>query len=175
MQGPFLLSKRRKLTASECGPKGALTVRMWASAASIVGRGGHLPTYAPMRASDTAASSGPTSFSTSFFTGEPGKAVRVMPIRPPIEVPTQCTVSTTRRAISATMSLVYTGTWYSIGLLSQSESPREGSDFKLGSGSVAWAGLWRRMAEYRESVYLPAQPALSGRPHPPSPGLRVAA
>ena len=58
-----------------------------------------------MRASDDAVSTGPTSFSTSFFTGESGNAARVMPIRPPSEVPTQCTASTSRRAISVTMSL----------------------------------------------------------------------
>ena len=32
-----------------------------------------------------------------------------MPIRPPIEVPTQCTVATFRRAISVTISATYNG------------------------------------------------------------------
>jgi hypothetical protein len=53
-----------------------------------------------------AVSTGPTSLSTSFFTGESGNAARVIPIRPPSEVPTQSTASTSRRAISVTMSLM---------------------------------------------------------------------
>ena len=53
---------------------------------------------------------GPTSFSTSCFTGVPACAASAMPIRPPIEVPTQFTDSTSSRAISVTMSATYCGT-----------------------------------------------------------------
>ena len=46
----------------------------------------------------------PTSFSTSLRTGEPGHAARIMPMMPPIEVPTQSTVSACRLAMSVAMS-----------------------------------------------------------------------
>ena len=77
-----------------------------------------------MRSSDALAITGPASFSTSFATGVPFCAASAMPIRPPIEVPTQCTCSTSRRAISVTVSATYCGMSYSIGSASQSESPR---------------------------------------------------
>ena len=45
-----------------------------------------------MRSSDALAITGPASLSTSFATGVSGCAASAMPIRPPIEVPTQCTL-----------------------------------------------------------------------------------
>jgi len=63
-----------------------------------------------MRASAAASSVGPTSLMTSFVIGEPGWPASMMPIRPPIEVPTQCTDSTPSLAISVTMSFVYCAT-----------------------------------------------------------------
>ena len=44
------------------------------------------------------------SFSTSRVTGDSGSEASVMPIRPPIEVPTQCTLCAPIRAMSVTMS-----------------------------------------------------------------------
>ena len=57
-----------------------------------------------MRAMPAASIAGPTSFRTRREIGEPGSAARAMPIRPPIDVPTQCTVVASRRASSVTMS-----------------------------------------------------------------------
>ena len=64
-----------------------------------------------MRSSDTLETTGPASLITSFCTGVSGCAASAMPIRPPIEVPTQCTLSTSSRAISVTMSATYCGIW----------------------------------------------------------------
>ena len=47
---------------------------------------------------------GPTSFSTSRRTGVFGSEARPMPIKPPIEVPTQSTLSAFNRASKVTMS-----------------------------------------------------------------------
>src|SRR6267143_1821556 len=77
-----------------------------------------------MRSSAALASTGPASFSTSLRTGVAACAASAMPISPPIEVPTQCTASTSSRAISVTMSATYCGTALSIGSASRSESPR---------------------------------------------------
>ena len=49
---------------------------------------------------------GEASFKTSLATGLPGSA-SAMPMRPPIEVPSQFTASTSRRAMSVTMSATY--------------------------------------------------------------------
>src|SRR5437667_421087 len=56
------------------------------------------------------AITGPASFSTSLRTGVAACAASAMPISPPMEVPTQCTASTSSRAISVTMSATYCGT-----------------------------------------------------------------
>ena len=50
---------------------------------------------------------GEASFKTSLATGLPGSAASAMPMRPPIEVPSQFTASTSRRAMSVTMSATY--------------------------------------------------------------------
>ena len=63
-----------------------------------------------MRSSEACATTAPASFSTSLVTGESFCAASAMPTRPPSEVPTQCTRSTSRRAISVTMSATYCGT-----------------------------------------------------------------
>jgi hypothetical protein len=63
-----------------------------------------------MRSSEALVMTGPTSFSTMRWIGEPACAASAMPIRPPIEVPTQLTDSTSSRAISVTMSAAYCGT-----------------------------------------------------------------
>ena len=52
---------------------------------------------------------GPASLITSLRTGVDGCAASAMPISTPIDVPTQCTCSTSRRAISVTMSAMYCG------------------------------------------------------------------
>ena len=52
---------------------------------------------------------GPTSFNTMRVIGVAGWLASSMPMMPPIEVPTQCTSSTSARAISVTMSATYTG------------------------------------------------------------------
>ena len=57
-----------------------------------------------MRAIDSGVISGPTSLSTSRRSGDPSMPASAMPISPPIETPTQSTVSTSRRAIRVTMS-----------------------------------------------------------------------
>ena len=63
-----------------------------------------------MRSQRGVAITGPASFSTSRAIGLPVCAASAMPISPPIEVPTQLTASTSRRAISVTMSATYCGT-----------------------------------------------------------------
>jgi hypothetical protein len=47
----------------------------------------------PMRSSAAFGTRQPTSFITSLRTGEPGMPARIMPMMPPIEVPSQSTVS----------------------------------------------------------------------------------
>ena len=66
-----------------------------------------LPTYSLMRASADAAICGPTSLRTSRATGVFGCAASIMPINPPIEVPTKSTCSTLQRAINTDMSARY--------------------------------------------------------------------
>jgi hypothetical protein len=51
----------------------------------------------------------PKSFITSLRTGVPGIAASIMPKIPPIDVPSQSTVSAWRLAMRVTMSLRYTG------------------------------------------------------------------
>ena len=62
-----------------------------------------------MRSSDALAMTGAASFRISLRTGLPCCAASAMPTKPPIEVPSQLTASTSRRAISVTMSATYCG------------------------------------------------------------------
>ena len=63
----------------------------------------------PIRSSAACGMNGPTSFSTSRRIGVFGWAASIMPISPPIEVPTQSTSVTSSRAISAAASPRYCG------------------------------------------------------------------
>jgi hypothetical protein len=60
-----------------------------------------------MRCSAAFGMAGPTSFMNSEASGVFGTAARNMPISPPIEVPIQCTRSTSSRASSAVTSAWY--------------------------------------------------------------------
>jgi hypothetical protein len=62
-----------------------------------------------MRSSEAAVITGPTSFSTSLRIGVSGWIASAMPIRPPIEVPTQSTLSAPILASSVAMSAQYCG------------------------------------------------------------------
>ena len=67
------------------------------------------PTWLPMRLSAAHSKLGPTSFNTSRRTGLLGSEANAKPIRPPMEVPTQSTCDTARRASTTTMSATYWG------------------------------------------------------------------
>ncbi len=62
-----------------------------------------------MRFNATGSICGPTSLSRSLRIGEFGNPANAVPIRPPIDVPNQSTVSTFSRAMSVTMSETYCG------------------------------------------------------------------
>jgi hypothetical protein len=62
-----------------------------------------------MRCSAAFGTTAPMSFITSFLTGEPGRLAMIMPMRPPIDVPSQSSVSACRLAMSVVMSLQYVG------------------------------------------------------------------
>ena len=64
------------------------------------------------------------SLMTSREIGEPGRPARPMPINPPIDVPSQWTVSASSRASSVTMSATYAGSAYPFGSARRSDSPR---------------------------------------------------
>ena len=95
--------------SSVSAPKDAPISRIHASAATRSGNSGALPTYCAMRCSETEVMTGPTSLSTSRVIGVCGWLASTMPMIPPIDVPTQCTSFTFRRAIRVTMSFTYTG------------------------------------------------------------------
>ena len=69
-----------------------------------------------MRCTAAGSRCGPTSFSSSLRIGVFGRPASPSPIRPPIDVPNQSTVSTFSRAISVTMSATYCGTHVEAGV-----------------------------------------------------------
>ena len=64
-----------------------------------------------MRATASGWIVGPISLSTSRWIGEFGKPASTMPMSPPIDVPTQCSVAAFSRAMRVTMSATYVDTW----------------------------------------------------------------
>ena len=68
------------------------------------------PTYDPIRVIAATPSRGPTSLMIIWRIGDCGWPASAIPIRPPIDVPTQSTLSTSSRAINVTMSETYCGT-----------------------------------------------------------------